>query len=139
LTPWLLVVLSARYNFTYTAIGGTRRNRNLDLPLPHLLAMTDNNHEINMASVVSRSSIRVVQSWLAVEQPQQRLPVELIALISSFLVDTSSLRSLAKVNQVSHAVQEETIKLNQTWVYKSVPAWLQTVGHGIPKGWAHAR
>jgi hypothetical protein len=121
-------------------IGEARRKQHLALPLPSLLVMTSDDLGINMASVVSLHQSVLRKSDLIIEQPQQRLPIELVTLISSFLADTSSLRSLALLNQASHLVHEETIShLFSTTIYKCTPSWLHTVGYGIPKGWAHTR
>lgn len=79
-------------------------------------------------------------SAVAYGQQGQIFPVELVTLISTFLYDSRSLKTVAQINRTSKAVRQETISvLYQTVVYKCVPSWVHTMGFTVPPGWKYTR
>lgn len=67
-------------------------------------------------------------------------PVELVTLISTFLADSSSLRTISQLNRVSKAVNQETLAvLYETLVYKCVPSFARTVDFKVLPGWKSTR
>ncbi|KAJ9095852.1 hypothetical protein QFC20_006561 [Naganishia adeliensis] len=79
-------------------------------------------------------------SAVAYGQQGQIFPVELVTLISTFLYDSRSLKTVAQLNRTSKAVRQETISvLYQTVGYKCVPSWVHTMGFTVPPGWKYTR
>lgn len=73
-------------------------------------------------------------------QPEQRLPIECVVTIAQFLAGAYQYGALARLNQISRQIQQETESVlfeTLLWDTDAKP-WILHGGR-IPRGWRHTK